>query len=248
MKITCILLLTAFISISASAQKPAAPAAKIAAPGKTDTTQPRLKFNLKEMGFGAQGVGTSGCQYIIIQNTSLENAVIKDISTPLSKIFTIPSPAKSMYPVTIQPKRSMTISVCFVPDKPGDYKSKITVLTDRDSTIVPVWGKGVRPEDVAKLPKTDITIKSLKKGKEASITLELVNQSKVVLQIVDALGNVIKSYFNTEIVNPGRYEQNFDGTEKGGKKLEPGTFYARLIATETNTNHEIKMTKRFEIK
>ncbi|HEY6171867.1 MAG TPA: hypothetical protein VIX80_06390 [Candidatus Kapabacteria bacterium] len=210
--------------------------------------EPKLSFSLKEMGFGSQGTGIISCQYLTVYNNSLDTISIKEINCHMGKVFTVPSPAKSMYPVLMYPKRSMTISVCFTPDKPGDFKSKISFKMANDSASIPIWGKGIKPEDVSKLPKTEISVVPHKKGKEAIIKVHLATQSKVILQIMDDLGSVVKSYFNNEVVNPGNYEQIFDCTDKGGKKLPVGTFYARAIITDINTNKEIKTTKMFTVK
>jgi hypothetical protein len=208
----------------------------------------KLSFSLKEMGFGSQGTGIISCQYLTVYNNSLDTISIKEINCHMGKIFTVPSPAKSMYPVLMYPKRSMTISVCFTPDKPGDFKSRITFKMANDSSSIPIWGKGIKPEDMSKQPKTDVSVVPQKKGKEAMIKVYLATQSKVILQIMDDLGSVVRSYFNNEVVNPGNYEQIFDCTDKGGKKLPSGTFYARAIITDVNTNKETKMTKMFHIK
>lgn len=208
----------------------------------------KLTFSLKEMGFGSQGTGIISCQYLTVYNNSLDTLSFKEISCHMGKVFTIPSPAKSMYPVLMYPKRSMTISVCFTPDRSGDFKSNITFNMGNDSASIPVWGKGIKPEDISKQPKTDMSVVSQKKGKEAMVKIYLATQSKVILQIMDALGQVVKGYFNNEVVNPGNYEQIFDCTDKGGKKLPAGTFYARTIITDVNTNKETKMTKMFTIK
>jgi hypothetical protein len=210
--------------------------------------EPRLSFSLKEMGFGSQGTGIISCQYLTVYNNSLDTLSIQEITCNMGKIFTVPSPAKSMYPVLMYPKRSMTISVCFTPDKPGDFKSNIKFRMGTDSASIPIWGKGIKPEDISKQPKTDVSVVSHKKGKEAMIKVYLATQSKVILQIMDDLGSVVRSYFNGEIVNPGNYEQIFDCTDKGGKKLPSGTFYARTLITDVNTNKETKMTKMFKIK
>jgi flagellar hook assembly protein FlgD len=142
----------------------------------------------------------------------------------------------------------MVISVCFTPNKPGDFKGRISFKMAHDSLSIPVWGKGIRPDEVSKQPKTDVTIVSLKKGKEANIKIYLATQSKVMLQIMDELGQVVRAYFQNEVVNPGNHEQIFDCTDKGGKKIPSGTFYARTIITDVNTNRETKMTKKFTIK
>lgn len=214
----------------------------------SDTVQLPLKFNLKEMGFGAQGVGIIACQYLTIQNTTLENMQIADIYSTLPKEFTIPSPSRAMYPVNIQPKRSLTVSICFTPDFVTSFRGNLIVKTMKDSTVIPIWGKGISPSEIGKQPMTGITTTALKKGKQASINMTLRNQCRVVLQVMDELGNVARSYFGNELMNPGNYEEIFDGTEKGGKKLPPGNFYARFIATEVNNSREIKMTKMFTIK
>jgi hypothetical protein len=210
--------------------------------------EPKLTFSLKEMGFGSQGTGIIACQYLTVYNNSLDTLSIREITCNMGRVFTVPSPAKSMYPVLMLPKRSMVISVCFTPDKPSDFKSRIVFKTINDSASIPIWGKGIKPEDVAKQPKTDITVIPQKKGKEAMIKIYLATQSKVILQIVDELGSVVRGYFNNEVVNPGNYEQIFDCKDKGGKLLLSGTFYARTIMTDVNSNRETKITKMFKIK
>ncbi len=228
-----------FIALPSLAQKKSKPA---------PAAEPKLSFSLKEMGFGSQGMGIISCQYLTIHNNSLDTLSIQEITCNMGKVFTVPSPAKSMYPVLMNPKRSMVVSVCFTPDKPGDFKGRISFKMANDSLSIPVWGKGIKPEDISKQPKTDVTVVPLKKGKEANIKIYLATQSKVILQIIDELGQVVRGYFNNEVVNPGNYEQIFDCKDKGGKKLPSGTFYARTIITDVNTNKEIKMTKMFKIK
>ena len=218
---------------------------------RTDTVQLPLKYNLKEMGFGAQGVGIIACQYLVITNTTLENIQLADMYATLPKQFTIPSPSRAMYPVNIQPRRSLTVSICFTPDRVSSYKGNLIVKRAgkmADSTVIPIWGKGIDPNDIGKLPKTGISVSSAKKGKEAMIDMTLRNQTRVVLQVMDELGNVVRSYFGNELMNPGNYQELFDGTEKGGKKLAPGIFYARFIGVEVNNSFENKMTKKFVIK
>lgn len=242
MKKILVVLLVA-LSLPVLAQKKAK-----SVPPPAPAKEAKLTFSLKEMGFGSQGTGIIACQYLTVYNNSLDTVSLSEITCNYGKIFTVPSPAKSMYPVMMYPKRSMTISVCFTPDKPGEFKSHITFKFAGDSLSVPVWGKGIRPEDVSKQPKTDVTVSTTKKADKATIKVFLATQCKVILQVMDGLGNVVRSYFNNEVVNPGNYEQVFDGTEKGGKKLEGGTFYARAIITDINTNRETKLTKMFKLK
>jgi hypothetical protein len=234
-----LVVLIVLFALPTFAQKKARPA---------PSPEPKLSFSLKEMGFGSQGVGIIACQYLTVYNNSLDTLSIREITCNMGKIFTVPSPAKSMYPVVMYPKRSMTISVCFTPDKPGEFKNLITFKMANDSLSIPIWGKGIKPEDISKQPKTNVSVVPHKKGKEAMIKIYLATQSKVILQIIDDLGSVVRSYFNNEVVNPGNYEQIFDCTDKGGKKLASGTFYARTIITDVNTNKETKMTKMFTIK
>lgn len=212
-----------------------------------DMHKSNLMFNLHEMGFGAQGIGMIACQYLTVTNNTIEDISLTEIVVPGSTVFTVPTPSKSMMPVTIPAKRTMTISVCFTPDKAGEFKGRIRFKTsDNDTVSIPVWGTGVKREDLDKLPKTDITTSLTKKG-EAKITLRLTAQSKVILQVYDALGLLVATYFNNEVVNPGTYDHLFTKTSRGSAP-EPGTYYARLIYNEVNVGREVKLSKMFTVK
>lgn len=141
------------------------------------------------------------------------------------------------------------MSVCFTPDKVGDYKTEMTFRTGKETFTLPITGKGIKPEDVAKLPHTELSVKApKKKQKDWIISLKLPKAAKLSLELVDALGSSVKTYVNNEIMNEGNYEFAFNGLDPDNKKYEAGTFYVRLSGVEMYTNKEIKMTKMFAFK
>lgn len=210
---------------------------------------PALEFDQKEVKFGAAGTGIQTCQYVTIKNVTDQPQVVIGLQTAHPTQFSVPSPSQEMLPITIRRGGTMTMSVCFTPDKVGEFKTELTLRTGKETIKVPISGKGIKPEDVGKLPKTDIVIKTPKKKKKDWIfELKLPKASKLVLQLLDPLGASIKTYVNNEIINEGNYEFAFSGIDPSGKKVEAGTYYVRLTGNELYTNKEIKLTKMFVVK
>lgn len=211
--------------------------------------KPAIEFDRKEVEFGAQGLGIQACQYLTVRNTSDQPLVVIGLGTSDPAHFSIPSPTQAMLPITIRRGGKLDLSVCFTPDKLQGYKAELTFRTGRETAILPISAKGIKPEDVAKLPHTELSIKApKKKQKDYIISLKMPKSAKLVLQLLDPLGTSIKTYINNEIMNEGNYEFAFNGTDSEGKQLEAGTYYLRLTGSEMYTNKEIKLSKMFSYK
>lgn len=210
---------------------------------------PPFTFNLSEMKFGAQGIDVQSCMYVQITNTSRTTQVIKKLYVADGKEYSIPSPSQQMLPVSVQPTSSMTISVCFKPTKPGDHNSYLALLTEKDSFALNIQGKGLKKEDLAKMPKAGLLIEhKKKKSKDWLISLRILAQSRVTMQIFDELGMLVQTFSMNDIKPEGVYEQEFHGLDKGHKPLAPGTYYVRCIVDEIARNTPTIYTKAIEIK
>lgn len=217
----------------------------IDAPHKT----PPLSFNITELKFGSQGTGVQSCMYVTVTNVSPAPQTLIGLSTDDDKNYSIPSPSQKMLPISIQPRSNLTISVCFKPEKIGSYKSRLVFKTPEDSTVIPIDGKAIKPEDVGKLPKTDLTVIPKKKGHTWNFKLQLVSSAKITLQLFDDLGNVKVGFLNGDFKNEGVYEIPFEGLDKGKLKLPPGKYYLRCQIEETARGSQVpvKFTKVIEI-
>jgi hypothetical protein len=211
---------------------------------------PPLSCNVTELHFGSQASGVESCLQIMITNTSAAAQTITNISTNDQKRYTIPSPSHQMLPISIQPHSNLTLSVCFKPEKTGEFKTRLVIASLTDSLVIPVDGKGIKPEDVGKLPKTEFSvIKPKKKGGAWSLKYQLVAQSKITLQLFDELGALKMTFLNGAFKNEGAYEQPFDGTDKAKVKFPPGKYYARCLIEEVGRGSQpIKFTKEINIK
>jgi hypothetical protein len=190
---------------------------------------PSLGLNVSELKFGSQGVGVESCMYVTITNTTQSVVSLSTIYTDDQTAYTIPSPAQKMLPMNIQPKVPLKISVCFKPQKVGEYKSHLTIKTTKDSVTIPINGKGIKPEDVAKLPKTDLIVTKGKKKGNWNIKLQLVTPAKITLQLFDDLGVMQAAFLNGDFKNEGVYEIPFDGLDKAKQKLPAGKYYLRCV-------------------
>ncbi|MDP4220256.1 MAG: hypothetical protein Q8916_03925 [Bacteroidota bacterium] len=234
-----------------TAPRPANPTPKdpkIVAADAPPPQQPALALNVPELKFGAQGVGVQSCMYVNITNTSAAAQTMIALSTDDEKNYSIPSPSHQMLPISIQPRTNVTISVCFKPGKIGDYKTRLVIKTPQDSFVIPVEGKAIRPEDVGKLPKTDLSISKGKKKRTWNIKLQLVSPAKITLQLSDELGAMKMSFLSNDFKNEGAYEFLFNGTDKDKKKLPPGKYYLRCVIEDIARGNVVtKFTKVIEI-
>ncbi|MEI8134297.1 MAG: hypothetical protein WCH46_04345 [bacterium] len=211
---------------------------------------PALTISVPQIRFGAQAVGIESCIKISITNPGNVTQKILQLNTENDRIYSIPSPSQQMLPMNIQPHQTLEISVCFKPVKFGEFPSRLVVRTASDSTIIPISGKGMKTEDISKLPKNDLTIiKPSKKGKgEWTFKLRLISSSKISLQLFDDLGVMCASILNSDLKNEGVYELPFDGLDKQGKKLPSGTYYLRCTIEDiVRANQMMKFTKVVEI-
>ena len=211
---------------------------------------PPLVCNMNELKFGSQAMGVESCLQVTITNTSPAAQTITKLFTDDDKRYSIPSPSHQMLPISIQPHSNLTLSLCFKPEKTGEFLTRLVIATPQDSIVIPVEGKGIKPEDVGKLPKMELTVmKPKKKGGAWSLKYRLISQSKITLQVFDELGNLRATLLNGAFKNEGVYEQPFDGTDKDKKKLPPGKYYARAQIEEiARGNQMTKFTKEIEIK
>ncbi len=211
---------------------------------------PPLVCTMSELKFGSQATGVQSCLQITVTNSSQAPQTITKLFTDDEKRYTIPSPSHQMLPISIQPHSPLTLSVCFKPEKVGEFKTRLVISTPQDSIVIPIDGKGIKPEDVGKLPKIDFSvIKPKKKGGAWSLKYQLISQSKITLQLFDELGNLKQTFLNGAFKNEGVYEQPFDGTDRDKKVLPPGKYYARCQVEEiAKGNLMTKFTKEIEIK
>ena len=211
---------------------------------------PPLVSNINELRFGAQATGVESCLQVTITNTSAAAQTISKIFTGDPKHYTIPSPSQKMLPISIQPHSNLALSLCFKPEKVGEFKTRLVIGTPMDSVVLPVDGKGIKPEDVGKLPKTEFSlIKPKKKSHVWTMKYQLISQAKITLQLFDDLGNSKITFLNGAFKNEGSYEMTFDGTDREKNKLPPGIYYVRCQIEEVaRGNQPMKFTKELVIK
>ena len=216
----------------------------------TPPPPPPFAFNVGELKFGAQGTSVQSCLYVTITNLSPIPQEMTKLFTYDEKNYSIPSPSTAMLPIKVQPQSNLTISVCFKPDKVGEFKTKLVIRTPNDSVVIPVSGKGIKAEDVGKLPKNELVIvKPKKKNTDWKFKLQLISSSKVTLQIFDELGSPKITLLNGDFKNDGTYEIAFDGLDKGKIKLPAGKYFVRCVIEDvTRGNLVTKFTKPIELK
>jgi hypothetical protein len=210
---------------------------------------PTFMFNLTKVKFGAQSIGVQSCIYVTITNTTAAAQTIKKLYVADKEHYAVPSPSPQMMPMVIQANGSLVISICFKPNTLGDHDSYLTLIGTKDSLTLPIQGKGLKSEDIAKLPKNDlVVIKPAKKKKDWTFKVELVNKSKVTLQLFDELGILVQTYSNNDVKPEGVTEFTFDETDKGKKKLPAGNYYLRAVYDEVGKNAPQKFTKLVKVK
>jgi hypothetical protein len=215
---------------------------------------PPFAFNMPQIRFGAQATGIESCIKLQITNvTSTPQAItrleFRGESSQLTA-FEIPSPSQKMLPISVPPRKPFEISVCFKPASVGSYKTRLIIRTATDSVVLPIDGKGMKPEDIGKLPKTELTvIKPKKKGKDWIFKLQLTNSSKISLQLFDDLGAMTTTLLTNDLKEAGVYDIPFSGLDKDKKKLPKGNYYLRCVIEDvTHTGQVMKFTKVVEIK
>lgn len=213
---------------------------------------PPFVFNLSELKFGAQGVGVQSCMYVQVTNASTTAQSIKKLYVADGKDFSIQSPSQQMLPVTVPPTSSVTISVCFKPLTSGDHHSYLALVTQNDSFAVQIQARGLKSEDLAKMPKAGLTIEQPKQkkknAKEWLFRVRLLAQARVTLQVFDALGMLVQTYSMNDLKPEGVYEQTFEGLDKGHLPLPPGTYYVRCVVDEIARNSPQTFTQSITIK
>ncbi len=209
---------------------------------------PSFSFSLSEAKFGAQSIGVQSCVYVTITNKTPAAQIIRDLYVVDDKDYSVPSPSRQMYPISIQPNNNVVISVCFKPLAVGDHNTKLMLISTSDTLILPIQGKGLRSEDFAKLPKTDVVVeKPSKKHKEWTFKVQLVAQAKVTMQLLNDLGTPVQSYLNNDLKPEGVYEYQFNGEDKDKKKLPEGTYYLRSVIDEIGRNNPLTITRLVKI-
>lgn len=231
-------LLLVFIVSSASAQQIPPPTEPI----------PPFVFNVNEVRFGSQGIGVQSCMYVTLTNTTDAPQAVKRLYVVDGKNYAVPAPTPQMMPITIQAKGQLTISICFKASTVGEHNSTLVLVSTNDSVSVGVQGKGLKPEDLAKKPITDFTIlKPSKKEKSWRFKLQLVGQSRITLQLFDALGVLVRSFLEKDIKPEGVFELPFDGTDKAKLPIANGTYYIRCAIDEIGRNSPQIITRILKV-
>jgi len=210
---------------------------------------PPFAFNMPQIRFGAQASGIESCIKVTITNVTNSPQVITQLFVDDEKNYSIPSPSQKMLPISVPPKKPFDLSLCFKPAKIGTYKTRLTLKTISDSIILPIDGKGMKPEDISKLPKNELTvIKPKKKGADWTFKLQLISPAKITLQLFDALGVMAVNLLNNDYKDEGTYEIPYSGLDRDKKKLTEGNYYLRCVIEDVARNQTTKFTKLIEIK
>ena len=208
-----------------------------------------LMLNMPEIKFGSQGLGIQSCLYVTVTNIWKEAEMIKKLYIIDGKNYNIPSPSQQMLPVIIQPTGNLTMSVCFKPTNTGEHDTRLIIISNDDSVYLPIQGKGLKAEDLAKLPKTGITIvEPTKKSKQWLFKLRLLNESRITMQVFNDLGTLVHTFLTGDVKPAGIYEQEFDTKDKAQSQLLPGTYYLRCVVEEVGKTPPETYTKAFTVK
>lgn len=208
-----------------------------------------LMFNTNEVKFGSQGIGIQSCLYVTLTNVSQQPQVVKKLYVADAKDYNIPSPSQQMLPITIQPTSNLTLSVCFKPTKPGEHDSYLALVSGSDSIGFHIQGKGLKANELAKLPKSGMVIVGpTKKNKQWTFSVRVPNESHITMQVFNDLGMLEQTFLMNDLKPEGVYEQNFDGTDKGKKPLPAGTYYLRCVVDEVGKGNSQIFTKMFQLK
>src|SRR5437763_567471 len=130
---------------TAHAQSKLSPMVAIDAP---PPVPPAISFSITEVKFGGQATEVESCIHVQIINLSKTPQRITAIYVEDEKNYSLPSPSKKMFPLTLSPTKNIDISVCFKPNAAKTYPSQLVVKTEQDSVILPISGKGMKPADL----------------------------------------------------------------------------------------------------
>jgi photosystem II stability/assembly factor-like uncharacterized protein len=86
--------------------------------------------------FGTAAVGNTKCEDIIIKNVGLAPFTLTKSFIIIDPVpFSISKQSLDMLPIVIQPKDSVSLSICFHPPQPAVYASEIDWSTDINDTL-----------------------------------------------------------------------------------------------------------------
>jgi len=194
----------------------------------------------EDVDFGTVAVGDTKCEDIIIKNVGLapftltKSFVVID-PTP----FSVSPQSVAKMPIVIQPKDSVSISICFHPPQPAVYASEIDWTTDISDSLCVSSIKyqsflhGTTIKSSVQISPTSINF-SLHPNPTSSNTITLSfteSQSHAIpFSVYDVLGREV---YRNEII-PGLKEFDIPIRE-----LSEGIYYVRMVF------NGVKMTEKF---
>ena len=185
-----------------------------------------------DIDFGIVNLGDTFCKNLTITNIGLKpitlnkNFIVQD-PTPFSVAST------NLFPIILQPRDSVTISICFHPPQVANYASEIDWETDVDAspcTLVKpqslLHGIAVQKSDVKNIPlKINFSIRpNPVSGNSIWVTFPDAAGKGMTLAIYDVLGREI---YKAEVA------EGAEEIEASVVHLSEGIYYARVASGNT---------------
>lgn len=233
---------------------------------------PPVQFERDLMDFNSQGLDQENCVNLSLVNRTDRPRALTGLYSADPAHYKIASPTSAMLPITIGPYSSMYVAICFKTSRPGQYNSRVVAVFNSDSAVLQVHGMGLGDspalqdqfhsfetdlrvsEDFTLHPKkaavknVSLMVDPKSKLPQNTIYLSLNSQSGVTLVLTDALGKVVRKFFDNEGKAMGEYAVMFDGRDQNEKPLEPGGYVLRAEIKDLQTQQLKTFSKHITLK
>ena len=196
-----------------------------------------------DVDFGSVFIGKKSCKPILITNTGSDSFLLQKNFILADTInYSIDPASLSMLPLVLQPKQTITLSVCFSPTKVGEDASQIAWKSDINQKIESygkplsaLHGKGMQQSSV-KMDDVDfdltLTPNPVDKGL-LKVTLGTEHHGKIRIEIYDVLG---RKWREDEFVNQNEFTVNV-------RDLAAGVYFLHFFTGDRRISRQFEVVK-----
>jgi hypothetical protein len=150
---------------------------------------------LSKLDFDTVELKTNTCQNTTIKNIGLAPFILKSFTVTDPVPFSVADESAKKLPIVLNPKDSITMTICFHPPQPAHYASSIIWNTDIDASLctgIPsesfLEGIAVEKSLVDAGPKENFSIQPNPIHSQAEIHFSTISSNHVKIECFDMLG------------------------------------------------------------
>jgi hypothetical protein len=203
---------------------------------------PAISVNTDAIDFGDVQINTTCIDTVVVQNLGAAALEITSITSTNATI----TPGQTTY--TIQPYESANLLLTFAPTELGTQQADITIYSNdvnHPELVITATGEGIENTGTGiQVPLVTTLYQNYPNpfNPETTLSFSLKETSRARLVIYNIKGEKVKTLID-EMMQPGRYEIRWNGTDADNKPVASGLYFSRFQAKDKVVTKKMMLLK-----